>query len=282
MKKRITVIVLIMISILACVATANGFHDQYAQVTTKKGPLNMRKTASKKASVIEKIPKDTIIPITPVDDIWCKCTYNEKEGYVMTEYLTLKDISQFRTLSMDDTGEDVQKLKEQLRELYFFNADTEINDRYDSDMETAVRLFQEKQGVEETGIISPELQAFMTWGNPKNNLPTKKMTVTIKSSCSGYNHVGNSWSKYYSINSGSVSSGDVIDIILNESISVYTKITEKDTVPDVGSAKENVDITQEYYDDGFTVTHKVAVKENRGRYSGNKAYWTVTYTFVPY
>jgi len=62
---------------------------------------------------------------------------------------------------------------------------------------------------------------------------------------------------------------------------IYVKITESDTSPDVGSAKEDVEITQAYFDSGFTITQTVTVKENKGRYSGNKATWTITYTFVP-
>jgi hypothetical protein len=281
MKKRIAVIVLIVISLISCVLAADGIDRQYAKVATKQGPLNMRKSASAKASVLEKIPKDTILAVTPVDGVWCKCTYNEKEGYVMTEYLSFMDISQFRALSLNDSGQDVLHLKEGLRELYFFDAGAKISDQYDSDTETAVRLFQAAQGMEETGIVTPELQAFLYWGSPKNNLPAKKMKVTIACSCSGYNHVGNNWSKYYSINGVKVSSGDSVDLVLGESIVLYSKITEQDKYPDVGSVKENVDITQEFYDNGFSITHKVSVKEDMGRYAGNKAVWTVTYTFTP-
>lgn len=241
----------------------------------------MRETASSKADIIAKIPKDTILTVTPVDDVWCKCTYDDKEGYVMSEYLSFMDISQFRTLSLNDSGQDVLDLKEKLKELFFYNEDVEITDSYDSDTETTVKLFQLAQGMEDTGIALPELQALLYWSDPKNNLPTKKMTVTISSSCSGYNHVGENRSKYYSINDESISSGDTVDIVLGESISIYSKVTEKDTSPDVGSVKEDVEITLEYYDDGFTITHKVSVREDRGRYAGNKAVWTITYKFAP-
>ncbi|MDD3921061.1 MAG: peptidoglycan-binding protein [Eubacteriales bacterium] len=241
----------------------------------------MRKTPSKKADIVEKIPKGTIIEITPVNDVWCQCTYNEKDGYVMTAYLSFMDVSQFQTLSAGDSGQEVLALKEQLKALYFIDADAELDDVYDSGTETAVRLFQAANGMEETGTASPDLQALIAWGSPKNNLPTKIMTVTISSSCSGYNHVGNSWSKYYSLNDQSASSGSKVEIVLGQSLAIYTKITESDSSPDVGSAKEDVEITQDYFDNGFTITQKVTVKENKGRYSGNKAIWTVTYTFAP-
>jgi peptidoglycan hydrolase-like protein with peptidoglycan-binding domain len=282
---------LVQISIVCCVtilltlivsgAFASEIQYQYAQVATPKGPLNMRETPSSKADIIEKIPKDTIIAVAPYDDVWRMCTYNGKDGYVMTEYLSFMDLTLFRTLSLNDSGEDVLALKEKLKELYFFDKDAEINDSYDSNTETTVKLFQLAQGMEDTGIASPELQALLSWGDPKNNLPTQNMTVTISSNCSGYNHVGESWSKYYSINGKSVSSGDTVDIVLGASISVYSKITEKDSSPDVGSAKEDIEITQEYFDGGFTIAQKVSVKEDKGQYAGNKAVWTITYIFAP-
>ncbi len=281
MKKRIAVIVLIVISMIACAPAAYGADYQYAKVATKQGPLNMRKTASAKASVLEKIPKDTILAVVPVGNVWCQCTYNGKDGYVMKEYLSFLDLSQFRTIVPNDSGQDVLQLKERLQELYFFEAGAKLSDQYDSDTETAVRAFQAAQGMEETGSASPELQAFLFWGTPKNNLPARKMTVTIACSCSGYNHVGGNWSKYYSINGVKVSSGDRVELILGESMVLYSKITEQDKSPDVGSVKETIEITQEFFDNGFTITQKVTVKEDMGRYAGCKAVWTVTYTFAP-
>jgi peptidoglycan hydrolase-like protein with peptidoglycan-binding domain len=273
------VVILMVLAFSIAFATSTDY--QYAQVATSKGPLNMRETPSSKADIIEKIPKDTIIAVGPYNDVWRTCTYNGKDGFVMTEYLIYMDISQFRALALNDSGQDVLALKEKLKELYFFDKDTVLNDSYDSDTETTVKQFQLAQGMEDTGIASPELQALLYWGDPKNNLPTKKMTVTISSSCSGYNHVGENWSRYYSINGKSVSSGDTVDIILGESVSIYSKVTEKDSSPDVGSVKEDIEITQEYFDGGFTVAHKVSVKENRGQYAGNKAVWTITYKFAP-
>jgi len=281
MKKCIAIIIIVILSIVSCTTATAGIDYQYAKVVTQKGPLNMRKTASTKADLIDKIPKDTILEVTPVDDTWCKCTYNGRDGYIMTKFLSFMDLSQFRTLSLGDTGQDVLTLKEKLQELFFIDADVELDDSYDSDTESAVKLFQAAHSVEETGIVSPEIQAFLTWGSPKNNLPTHIMTVTISSKCSGYNHVGQNWSRYYTINGDSVSSGDKVEIILGQSITIYSKVTEKDTSPDVGRVTEDVEITQEYFDNGFTITHKVSVREDSGRYSGNTAVWTITFTFTP-
>ena len=273
--------IVLAFALTLCVSTVGATDYQYAQVSTQKGPLNMRESASTKASKVDEIPNGTIITITSKGDTWCTCIYNGLAGYVMTKYLTFMELSQFRTLSQNDSGEDVLAVKEKLQALYYFDADVKITDLYDAEAVTAIKAFQAANGMDETGVVSPELQALLFWGSAKNNLPTQKMAVTIARSCSSYNHVGNSWSKYSSINSNKISSGDLVELVLGESITLYSKITESDSTPDVGSVKEDIEITQAFFDNGFTITHKVAVQENRGRYSGNNAYWTVTYTFTP-
>ena len=110
---------------------------------------------------------------------------------------------------------------------------------------------------------------------------SRKMKVSISCSCSGYNHVGNEWYKYFSIDNIQVKSGDKITVTLGESIEIYTSFTEDDKVPDVGSAWDNVALTQNYIKNGFSITQTIYVTENRGRYSGNTAVWTATYEFSP-
>ena len=105
MKKCVAIFVLVVLSFISITTVEADIDYQYAQVTTQKGPLNMRKTASTKAKKIEEIPKGTIITIVPKDDTWAACTYNDQEGYVMIKYLSIIDISQFRTLSNNDSGQ---------------------------------------------------------------------------------------------------------------------------------------------------------------------------------
>lgn len=281
MKKGLFIILAIAFSVISIAAAATALDYQYAQVTTEKGPLNMRETASTKANKVDEIPNGTIITILSKGDTWCACVYNGQDGYVMTKFLRFMDASQFRALSQADSGQDVLALQERLRELYFYDKDATLTNVYDADTEAAVKRFQAAQGLEETGIASPELQALLFWGPAKNNLPTQTMTVTISCNCGGYNHVGNNWSQYFSVNGVKVASGDKIDVVLGETLTVYSKITESDKKPDIGSVKDEIEITQAFFDGGYTLTQKVGVTENGGRYSGNRATWTVTYTFTP-
>ncbi len=59
-----------------------------ARVTTVSGSLNLRKTATSNGTVLTTIPQNTVITITEKGTTWCKTTYNGREGYVMTCFLT--------------------------------------------------------------------------------------------------------------------------------------------------------------------------------------------------
>lgn len=312
MKKYTVIAALLAVLLAACSASGVDLTAQYARVTTAQGPLNMRKTASSNAALLDKIPKDTILAVSVVDDTWCRCVYQGDEGYVMRKYLTFLDTLPYEALSAGSSGKDVLSLKERLRALHYLDSEAKGGDTYDSALEAAVRSVQKALGLEVTGAASPELQAYLFWGPAEKNglsqsatadnaavdpydtadnapaltpppaaTSAQKMKVTISASCSNYNHVGNNWSRYYSIDGESVKSEDTIPVTVGKSITVYSKITEKDKSPDAGSANESVEITQEKLKNGFTVTQKVSVKEDKGRYSGNKAVWTVTFKFSP-
>lgn len=61
----------------------------YGKVSTKKDPLNMRKTASTKAAVVCKIPKGVKVEIVSKGTSWHKVKYNGKTGYCSTKYIKL-------------------------------------------------------------------------------------------------------------------------------------------------------------------------------------------------
>jgi uncharacterized protein YjdB len=110
---------------------------------------------------------------------------------------------------------------------------------------------------------------------------TQNMKVTVSAYSSDYNHVGNEWGEYFSVNRSPVRSGSVVSVTRNKKISVYTEIWEDDSIPDVGSASYSFNVKTDYFESGFTITQTINVRENRGRYSGNVATWSVEYTFTP-
>ena len=59
-----------------------------ARVTTENGALNLRKSASKSATILTTIPRNTVITVLSRGLTWSQVTYNGKTGYVMNEFLT--------------------------------------------------------------------------------------------------------------------------------------------------------------------------------------------------
>ena len=56
--------------------------------TQNHGTLNMRAAASQNAAVLAQIPYKTQLEVETVDNTWSKTSYNNKEGYVMTKFLS--------------------------------------------------------------------------------------------------------------------------------------------------------------------------------------------------
>ena len=59
-------------------------------VTSSNGlPVNLRKTASKSAEIIKRIPVGSIVNVIGErDDGWTYVSYADKKGYIMTMFLT--------------------------------------------------------------------------------------------------------------------------------------------------------------------------------------------------
>ncbi len=305
--KRSAIAIVLILGIVFCLFSAAAVEYQYAQVKTVKGPLNMREAPSGKAVVLAEIPQDAYLQVAPYDDTWCSTVYNGKTGYVMTKYLAFVDVLSLRELSQNASGKDVLAVNERLRELNYFGEDTVIGDSLGAETAERIKLFQAMQGMEVTGTLTQQQQALLLWAPVENlklaeplpdgfvydgeriNVPdatpapaaSRTMTVSVSAVCSGYNHVGNSWSQYFSINGEKVKKGDKVTVTLGDSLEFYAKITEKDSKPDVGKASETRVISQEDFENGFTVSLTVSVRENGGRYSGNKAVWTVTFKLTP-
>ena len=109
----------------------------------------------------------------------------------------------------------------------------------------------------------------------------QKMNVTISCTCSDYNHVGDEWYQFFSINNYRIKSGDTVNLTSGQSITILTEITEIDAKSDLGSASGSWRVTQENLADGFRVEQMVEVTEKDGRYSGCTAVWEVLYAFTP-
>ena len=108
---------------------------------------------------------------------------------------------------------------------------------------------------------------------------TKTMSVSVSSSCGDYNHVGNEWGSYFSVNGTEVDYGSSVTVEMKGTVSVYTEIIEYDSINDVGTGSYSMKVTKDYFEGGFYITQEISVQEGNGRYAGNYCIWTVIYTF---
>lgn len=69
-----------------------------------------------------------------------------------------EELSQYQTITVGDRGANVLKLKDRMYELGYFNNKTNYDEFTDKTAEY-VKCFQERNGLETTGIATPEMQA---------------------------------------------------------------------------------------------------------------------------
>lgn len=96
------------------------------------------------------------------------------------------------------------------------------------------------------------------------------------------NHVGHEWSETTQVNGTGIWYNGSVTLKLGCAAKCHTKCVERDTYPDVGSSTTNHTMREADFRDGFSVSQTFSVYENRGRYAGNSANFTYTYTFTPH
>lgn len=136
---------------------------RYALVNTKKGTLNLRKTASKNGKVTGRLPNQVTVAVLAVEGDWIKVHYGTKTGYVMASYLTEVEELPFETLQPGDKGDEVKKLKQQLKKLGYLQS-KQVNDKYDAALEKALQKLQLLNGFPQTAVADADVQAFVFWG----------------------------------------------------------------------------------------------------------------------
>ena len=107
-----------------------------------------------------------------------------------------------------------------------------------------------------------------------------RLRVSARAECLAYNHVGYNWKKEFFIDGEALTGSGVIELSAGDTVRVSADITEVDAYPDSGWNAVTKTVTQSDLNAGFTVAFDVYVSENRGRYSGYTAKWTVTFRFT--
>ncbi len=115
--------------------------------------------------------------------------------------------------------------------------------------------------------------ALLSFYGCKKNYTHGVYEVTIKADRISYDYVGNEWKKVYKCGSKIIKSGERWTVPLNttKTVKIDAEITENDAWDDVGYGSLNVVLR-----DNFETSATVTVKENKGRYKGDKAEWKIT------
>ena len=172
--------------------------SSYPYTTVTKDTVNLRKGRSTNTERILRIPANAEIIVYEKNGNWAQVEYNGKKGWVRVEYIVLKTVKKVKatatpspvpTLSAEEdaggyqvlkrgsTGLDVRCLQEALIELGFLKGTADGN--FGEATEKAVIAFQKKNEYPDTGLVDPNLQAFLYSGKPLNSKGTATKINTV-------------------------------------------------------------------------------------------------------
>ncbi len=152
--------------ILEDTETNGGSSEELTAVvrTGNNGPLNMRESAEKNSTLLERIPNNSLLKVLEKGDEWTRILYNDLEGYVMTSFLVIQNPygtePQFKTLKVGDSGLEVIRLKQRFYELGYFRGSS-FNDQYMENTAETVRRFEKRNGFPVDGIADEEMQTLL-------------------------------------------------------------------------------------------------------------------------
>lgn len=154
--------------------TVSGFPYQ----TTTRDSVNMRKSASSDAVVLEKLSMGAELTVEGESGKFLKVRYNGLSGYVMAEYIYVRTIatstpppssgasSDYKILEKGNAGKEIKALQQVLIELKYLSGTAD--GKFGSQTETAVKNCQEKNRLPVTGKADAMLQALLYEDRPRN------------------------------------------------------------------------------------------------------------------
>lgn len=157
---------------------------EYPYQTVTIESVNLRKKASTSSTRLLTIPKGAAITVSAMEGDFLQVTYQTSKksytGYVLTRYVDVpavylggKSLAEdaeaqktYASMSQGASGNAVSALQDALRELGYYS--TASSGTYDSATVLAIKAFQSKNGLLQTGIASAELQKLIFEGKPLN------------------------------------------------------------------------------------------------------------------
>lgn len=171
------------------------------------------------------------------------------------------------------------------------SADSSVWEYSDCTLEIAIGKYTEYNGSRNKTVAvifsAPAAEATAESGNTGNSGNTgrsgksKTMNVTASATCSDYNSVGEDWTQAFTVNGKKLTKTSEIELSAGDTVTVAARITETDSSPDEGDGSKSYTVTKADLEQGFTISFTVNVQENKGRYKGNTAKWSVKFTFKP-
>ena len=183
---------------------------QYPFVTTVTDSVNLRKKASTSSERILTVPRGASVTVSAISGDFALVTYQTSKktysGYVMSRYVDIpavylggKELAEdsqaqenYSSMSQGSSGDAVSALQDALRELGFYT--TASSGTYDAATISAVKAFQSRNGLLQTGIATAELQKLIFEGKPLSTTGARVSVavlppidgVTMRSGDTGY------------------------------------------------------------------------------------------------
>ena len=197
-KWKIFLIIVLLLCLLPCLALAKT-----GRVTASS--LNMRKSADADSKVVKVLKEGAKVTIKDTKGSWYKVTAGGETGYVYKKYIEITDSSDSKsskssgskssdskssgssksskseskdgTCSPGDTGSNVKKVQKRLKKLGYYSGS--IDGDYGNGTKKAVKSFQKRNGLKETGKVNSKTLAKL------NSKDAKKATASDSSGGSG-------------------------------------------------------------------------------------------------
>ena len=167
---------------------------QYPYDTVVLQNVKLRKTAEAEGTVIRTLLEGTMVEVQErTSNGFAKVKAEGKTGYVVETHINLADIpaptpvptatpkpgtEKYTELKSGDRGEAVTALQSALAELGYME-EKEVDGKFGSVTESALKTFQKRNGFTQNGIASAELQLKMYESTPKDTRGYRQYVKTV-------------------------------------------------------------------------------------------------------
>lgn len=152
----------------------------YPYQTIATAAVNLRKSNSTRSMRILTIPQGAPITVLESKNDFLKVTYKTYTGWAMADYISVPEQylsgktlkidslarSHYETLGVSSTGDKVRSLQQALHELGFFKGSAD--GVFGAATLSAMKAFQDKNGLRQTGAATPEIQKLIYELRPRN------------------------------------------------------------------------------------------------------------------